>query len=102
MVYICYVQPLYFVLTTIAYFIFICFDKLEETQQLPQKVAREKYRSVRRLINFLVTFPLFSWFGVLGFIQKELLPCLPLADVKNTKKYTCMCESSNVFKYMIS
>lgn len=65
-------------------------------------MTRDKYRSVRRLINFLVTFPLFSWFGVLGFIQKELLPCLPLVDIKNTKKFTCMCESSNVFKYMIS
>lgn len=57
---------------------------------------------MRRLVNFVVTFPLFSWFGVQGFIQKELLGCLPAADVKNAKKYTCLCELSCVFKHMIS
>jgi hypothetical protein len=29
---ICYMQPLYFLITLLAYFIFLCFDKLEETQ----------------------------------------------------------------------
>jgi hypothetical protein len=28
---ICYMQPLYFLITLLAYFIFLCFDKLEET-----------------------------------------------------------------------
>lgn len=28
---ICYIQPLYYLITLLAYFIFLCFDKLEET-----------------------------------------------------------------------
>ena len=35
-------------------------------------------------------------------MQKELLTCLPSSDVKNTKKYTFLCELSCVFKHMIS
>ena len=99
---ICYMQPFYYIITLLAYFIFLCFDKLEETQQSIKQPIRDQYRHVRRLVNFVVTFPLFSWFGVQGFVQKELLSCLPVADVKNTKKYTCLCELSCVFKYMIS
>lgn len=99
---ICYMQPFYYIITLLAYFIFLCFDKLEETQQQIKQPIRDQYRHVRRLVNFVVTFPLFSWFGVQGFVQKELLSCLPVADVKNTKKYTCLCELSCVFKHMIS
>ena len=99
---ICYMQPLYYLITLLAYFLFLCFDKLEETQQGKKQPVRDQYRHVRRLVNFLVTFPLFSWFGVQGFIQKELLGCLPASDFKNAKKYTCLCELSCVFKHMIS
>jgi hypothetical protein len=28
---ICYMQPLYYLITVLVYFIFLCFDKLEET-----------------------------------------------------------------------
>lgn len=28
---ICYVQPIYFIITVVAYLIFLCFEKLEET-----------------------------------------------------------------------
>ena len=99
---ICYMQPFYYFITLLAYFIFLCFDKLEETQQSSKQTTRDQYRHVRRLVNFVVTFPLFSWFSVQGFVQKELLSCLPQSDVKNTKKYTCLCELSCVFKHMIS
>jgi hypothetical protein len=61
---ICYVQPLYFTVTLLAYCIFVCFDKLEETQQGKKHTVRDQFRHIRRLVNFMVTFPLFSWFGV--------------------------------------
>lgn len=49
----------------------------------------------------MVTCPIFSWFGVQGFLHKELLPCLPTQDAKAARKYTCLAELSRVFKNMI-
>jgi hypothetical protein len=86
--------------STFAYFIFICFDKLEETQTNKGQV-KEQYKTIRKIVNFLVTFPSFSWFGVQGFLQKELLLCLPLQDVKSARKYTFLAELSRVFKNII-
>jgi len=57
-------QPLYYLITVLVYFIFLCFDKLDETQQSGKTSVRDQYRHIRRLVNFVVTFPLFSWFGV--------------------------------------
>lgn len=38
---ICYMQPLYYIITVLVYFIFLCFDKLDETQQSGKTSVRD-------------------------------------------------------------